>query len=101
MVFLILKLVLGVDILRGVIGVLDRFEGLGEYEANNSEFTPNFNLDVANFLAAGDIAAKRSIVDVFGRGDGLKILQNKQTAIINSEQFKKLVIHFIKQINLR
>lgn len=45
--------------------------GLGEYRDLKSELTPSLSRDVANFLAAGDIVASLSMLDVFGRGDGL------------------------------
>lgn len=69
-VFLIPKSNLGVNTLLGVPGVLLLTRGLGEY--NLGEDAANFNFDVANLLAAGDMVANLSKVDVVGLGDGLK-----------------------------
>lgn len=59
---------------RGVPGV-DLLIRLGEGEnvvVLNIAGLPNFSLELANFLAAGDMVANRSKFDVFGLGDGLK-----------------------------
>lgn len=71
--FLIPRFSFGV-VCRGVPGVA-LLTGLGEGENAvdlNIAGVPSFNLVLANFLAAGDMVAKRSKFDVFGLGDGLE-----------------------------
>lgn len=61
--------VLGVAANFGVLGLLS---GLGEGLRPSELVTGSLRCDDANFLAAGDMVASLSIVDVLGLGEGLK-----------------------------
>lgn len=67
----------------GVLGVFDlNPEALVPNCVLCGVLNPNFKLDEANLLAAGDIEAKRSIGEP-SLGDGLKIKRNMTPHLLN------------------
>lgn len=93
--FLIPKFNFGVVANLGVPGVF--LEGLGEGEKDVlvPDGLASFSFAVANRLAAGDMVANRSKVEVFGRGEGLKskggpvkLLKNVRLGVIGFSEVR-------------